>query len=265
MYFLPFERLNEYTSCCIEKLNSYQIIANLGLPVLKSIIVSNRELEEFGENEEKAIRYFLENNSCMLRYLYREANSHIKNGGKIISISKDTLLKEREEGADLWLFEPYKREDNIMCCNISLDRHQENLHMEFLGAGFDISDINKGEITPHEQIDIPYPIYYSMYGEWWKWAHFYFCTDESYQKSIDIRKKRLKEFGSDYEVNFEPTYKAVDKSTIECLFEWINLIETNWIGNKPDFYNMSCSFQRGGRRICWDIQTPKGKMQAYID
>lgn len=262
--FLLDEGISGYLNSCNEKIQSYQLIAKIGLPVLKSVILSDKELKEFGENEKCIIINYLKSKQCMLRYLYRNAKHHIKNGGKIVNISKESLLEEREEGADFWLLEPIRREENILSCNISLDRQAENLHLEFLGEGFDISDINKGIVSPHEQIDVPFPICYGAYGEWWKWAQFRFCTEEMYKKSIDIRKDRLKKFGIDYAVTFAPCYTAADRDTIESLLEWIARIEGYWIGDKPTFYNLSCSFQKNGRKICWDIQTPNGKIRAYI-
>ena len=264
MYFLPCEELITYTNSCDEKIKSYLAIAKIGLPVLKSIILHEKELEGLKEKDVCEIQTFLQSKSCMIRYLYHNACHHVKNGGRIVFILKENLLKEREEGADLWLLEPCRREDNILCCNVCLCREAENLHMEFLGKGFDISDLNKGVIQPHEQIDIPYPVPYGAYGEWWKWAQFHFCTHETYINSIAVRRDRLKKFGSDCDVTFAASYKAVDIDTIEGLFEWIEKIENNFLGKKPDFYNLSCSFQNNGRKICWDIQTVKGKMHAYL-
>lgn len=264
MYFLPCDGLIRYSSSCNEKIQSYQEMAKIGLPVLKSIILVVEELEGMGEREEYAIRKFLQSRTCMIRYLYHNVNHHIKNGGKIIEISKNALMKEYEKEADFWLLEPGRRENNLLCCNICLNKETGNLHMEFLGEGFDVSDINKGKMQPHEQIDIPYPICYGAYGEWWKWAHFWFCTHVAYQESIAIRKNRLKEFGTDCEMIFSPFYRAVDRRTIEYLFELVEKIENSRIGEKEYFYNLSCSFQKNGRFICWDIQTPTGKKRAFL-
>ena len=237
----------------------------IGLPVLKSVILSNKELEKFEEKEIGLVKSFLKNNYCMIRYLYHSACYHVKNGGKIVEISKAAIQKEYENGTDFWLLEPVRREDNLFCCNVCLNRGIGNLHMEFLGCGFDISDINKGKIVPHERIDIPYPISYGANGEWWKWAHFWFCADSEYRKSIAIRKQRLQELQEDNNIIFSISFNPVSKDIIECIIGWIKKVEDGWEGEKPDFYNLSCSFQKDGKGICWDIQTPKGKMDAYID
>lgn len=264
MYFLPNMKLIGYKNACSEKILSYQLMAKIGLPVLESIILSNHEIEALDQETENVIKNYLNNKSGMIRYLYHDACYHVKNGGKIVQISKEMLLKEQEEGADLWILEPCRREDNILCCNVCLNREISNLHIEFLGEGFDVSDINKGIMRSHEQMDIPYPIPNGIYGEWWKWAHFDFCTKEEYLESLATRKNKLKKSGSGDRLIFSSAFKAVDISIIECLFSWIEKIENSWFEEKPDFYNLSCSFQKNGRKICWDVQTPKGKMEAYM-
>ncbi len=263
MLFLPDKCLEEYKNACNEKVYSYQIIAKLGLPVLKSIILSNLEVEKLDDRDEDLLKEHLCNSSGMIRYLYNNAYCNVKNGGKIVEISRDTLLRERDEMADLWIMEPCKREENKFCCNACINREIGNLHMEFVGEGFDISDINKGKIRSHEQMDIPYPISYGYYGEWWKWARIHFCSNEEYQESVYIRKNRLKELGDEYGQAFAQYFKAVDIAAIECIFEWIDKLENSWV-EKPNFYNLSCSFLKSGRKICWDIQTPKGKLNAYL-
>lgn len=264
MYFLPNTKLRGYKNACSEKILTYQLIAKIGLPVLNSIILSNYELEALNRETENNIKNYLHDNSGMIRYLYHDASRHVKNGGKIVQISRETLINEQEKGADLWILEPCPREDNIFCCNVCLNRAIGNLHMEFLGEGFDVSDMNKGIMRAHERMDIPYPIPNGIYGEWWKWARFEFCTEEEYSESLIIRKNKLKKNGSGDNLNFSSSFKAADMSTIECLFGWIEKIENSWLEEKPDFYNLSCSFQKNGRKICWDIQTPKGKMDAYL-
>lgn len=265
MYILPDKNIyKKYIKGCSEKVRSYCILCLMNLPVLKSVIVTYDELNTFDEKE-VAIKNYFHSSECMIRYLYKKSCNLIKNGGKLIPIAKDFFLNELEQNADFWVLEPSKREENIYCCNICLNRELENIHIEILGKGFDISDINKGKLCPHQIIDMPFPIQYGAYGEWWKWAHFHFCTQREYEQSILVRKNRLKEFGTKQEVEFEVEYKSIHLQFLKILFFYIEKIEESNIYRSESFYNLSCSWGKDGRIIFWDIQTPKGKLGAYLN
>lgn len=260
---LPGILKSSYGGSCNEKTESYLMLSRAGLPVLKSVILSWQELKLLDSDQERIIHQHLNSGLCMVRYLYHEACCDVRNGGKIIPAVKCQLLKEASAEASLWLLEPVRREDNRYCCNICLNRQQGNLHIEILGRGFDISDLNKGKIAPHQYADIPYPIEKGTYGEWWKWAVFYFCGQKEYEHSITLRKKRLKEFHSQCEINFDPSYRPADLCFYEKVFEIVDRLEGAWPDQSMPFYNVSCSCLKNGRLICWDIQTPKGKLRAY--
>lgn len=263
MYLLPGGDYKIPVRGCGEKIRSYMALADLKLPILKSVVISSEEIYRLGQEELEKIKEQLKSDRTMLRYIYRRPCHKVRNGGKIIDISCDSLVEETESGADLWLLEPSIRENNLYCCNICLDKVQMNLHIEILGRGFDISDINKGKICPHEIIDIPYPIYYGAYGDWWKWARFCCCTQNEYKESIIIRKERLRGFQSNINIFFDEMFCPVDNEFMKKIFEMIQTIESNRIWERTQFYNLSCSFEASGRVICWDIQTPGGKTEAY--
>ncbi len=263
MYLLPGGDYKIPARGCGEKIRSYMTLANLKLPILKSVVINNEEIKRLRQEEQERIKVQLKSGRTMLRYIYKKPCCQARNGGKIIDISCDLLMREAEPEADLWLLEPSVRENNLYCCNICLDKNQMNLHIEVLGRGFDISDINKGKIRPHEIIDIPYPVCYGAYGDWWKWAGFCYCTQREYEESLIIRKERLKRLLSDTEVNFDEIFRPVDISFVERILSMIQQIESDSIWGRTGFYNLSCSFELGGRVICWDIQTPEGKTQAY--
>lgn len=263
MYLLPGGDYKIPVRGCGEKIRSYIALANLKLPILKSVVISNEEIQGLGQEEQEKIKVQLKSNRTMLRYIYKKSCHKVRNGGKIVDIYCDSLMKETEPEADMWLLEPSVRENNLYCCNVCLDKDRMNLHIEILGRGFDISDINKGKIRPHEIIDIPYPICYGVYGDWWKWAEFYFCTEKEYEESVHIRKERLKLLRSDTDVIFDEMFHPADKGFIERIFRMIQQIESNGVWKRTEFYNLSCSFEVSGRVICWDIQTPGGKADAY--
>lgn len=265
MCILPDKNIyTKYIKGCSEKVRSYCLLCLMNLPVLKSIIVTCDDLNTFEEKGD-IIKNFLRSNECMIRYLYKKPCNLIKNGGKIIPISKNFFLKELESNADFWILEPSRREENIYCCNVCLNRESGNLHIEILGKGFDISDINKGKLCPHQIIDLPYPIRYGIYREWWKWGDFKYCTQKEYEQSILVRENRLKEFETKQEIEFEVKYRPINLDFFETLLFYIQKIEENNIYHKESFYNLSCSWLKDGRIIFWDIQTPRGKLWAYYN
>ena len=263
MYLLPGDYYREPARGCGEKVRTYLSLAKIGLPVLKSVIISNAEVKGLKETDCVRIKRQLEGKRTMLRYIYDQPCHKVKNGGKILDITREALMKEVEPGADFWLLEASRREDNRYCCNICVNKRQQNVHLEIVGKGFDISDINKGEICPHEVIDIPFPVYYGAYGDWWKWARFYFCTQQEYENSVFIRKERLGRLGTESGAMFYKSFKPVGTEFVERIFGIIQRIEVHEVWKRKEFYNVSCSFELGGRVICWDIQTPEGKTEAY--
>lgn len=252
-----------YDKGCSEKIKSYNLLSLLKFPVLKSIIVTQMEISKFSIEKEEGIKKYLGSNKCMIRYLYKKPCSRVKNGGKIVLISRESLKKEMEEEADYWLLEPVRREDNIYSCNICLNKLIGNIHIEILGKGFDISDINKGKICPHEWVDMPYPIWRGAYGEWWKWAKFNFCSKEEYKESIVLRKNRLKEFGIKEKVDFDLIFKPLGLDFFNQVFFWVQKFDRIYLSSEFKLYNFSISIRKDGKIIFWDIQTPEGKLKAY--
>lgn len=261
MRLLPKEMIN-ISQGCGEKINSYLLLSGYGFPVLKSVYVPRSELELWGEEDENKVRVYLDNDHSMLRYLYRGACHNIKDGGAIVAISRNDIRSQVPEQADVWLLEPMVRTENRCCFNFSIDLDMQDLHIELLGEGFDISDLNKGVISPHEVIDIPFPLVNGYYGEWWKWANIRICTPMEYQDSVAIRKARLKKMG--YEIALPKEFTPVSLELLERSRDHLCRIQPWILKNRPRFVNISCSVLRSNRFIFWDIQTPVGKYKAYL-
>lgn len=261
MYLLPHEKINIHTNCA-EKISSYLILSRDEVPVLKSIFLSREDLEEWDSLKKSKICEHLGSQYTMLRYLYRGSCSKVKNGGVIVKIDKENILSELPDDADAWLLEPFERYENRCCFNISINMIEGFLNIEVLGAGFDISDLNKGYISAHERISMPFPLENGMYGEWWKWSKIDICTDNEYSETVQIRNSRLKSFG--YDVVLPLKFNPLDVAMIEKIRYYVEKIMPWLLNNRCQFVNMSCSVLKSGRLVFWDIQTPKGKMKAYL-
>lgn len=261
MYLLPYEKINIDTNCA-EKIISYLILSRYGVPVLKSVFLSKEDLEEWNSLKQSRICEHLRSEYTMLRYLYRDSCSNVKNGGAIVKVDKENILSELPDNADAWLLEPLERHENRCCFNISINRTEGVLDIEVLGAGFDIFDLNKGYVSAHERISMPFPLEEGLYGEWWKWLKIDICTDKEYADTVQIRNARLKSYG--YDVVLPLTFKPLDVTMIEKIRCYVNKIKPWFMDNRYEFVNVSCSVLKSGRLVFWDIQTPEGKMKAYL-
>lgn len=180
----------------------------------------------------------------------------------IVPVSKSHIMAQVPDQADVWLLEPIEKTDNQSCFNMSINRDLENLHIEILGEGFDVSDLNKGAISPHEIMDMPFPFINGYYNEWWKWAKIHICSMEEYENSIRIRKSRLKQYGK--EITFPERFTPIRLELLDKIRTYLQLIEPWIIETNLRFVNISCSILKSGRFIFWDIQTPEGKYIAYM-
>lgn len=261
MKMLPEENI-KLNRGCAEKISSYLILADCRLPILKSALVLREDFDGWTEEDSEKIKKHLCSEWTMLRYIYRIGCHKVKNGGSIIPIRKSCIEREMPDHADVWLLEPVKRTDNQFCFNISMNLDEENIRLEILGKGFDISDLNKGIISAQEVIEMPFPLEEGAFGEWWKWAKVSICTQKEYQDSLLIRKKRLETFGE--RAVFLESFTPITIDVLEKIRHYVRLIEP-WIFNSGfRFVNISCSLLTTGRFIFWDIQTPEGKMMAYL-
>ena len=54
----------------------------------------------------------------------------------------------------LMLQEPLSPYEDMYSCNACLSKYSTVVHLEIVGPGFDASDLNRGDVTPHESWDI---------------------------------------------------------------------------------------------------------------
>ncbi len=259
MFVFPFDGYDGAKNGCYEKLKTYVLLKNAGLPVLNSVVITSDDLNIW--NDENKIKKILQSSTGMIRYLYTVPTHNVENGGEIISIDRDIIKSKFKANADLWILEACKREENLFCFNSFIDKTQQNLKIEVLGRGFDVSDLNKGRISPHEIITMDYPVEMGYYNEWWKYAKFEFCTSSEYSDSVCIRKNILQKYG--VEMDFDEYFVPLHISYVEQILHWILVIEKANVLKKTDVFNMSCSVLKSGRFVFWDIQTIGGKLYAY--
>jgi len=240
-----------------QKLNTYLTLSRIGCPVFKSIVIEN---EMFVANDITAIKNHLHSDFCTIRYQYIKPTSSPVRGGNKIPLDYSILSEKLVPDTLLWLLEPIDRLKNLYGINMGFNRQLETLTFECVGKGFDVSDLNRGDVTPHQRIEFRLPIMRGWYNEWWKYAHFYFATHDVYEDSKLVRLKKLKLLGIDAETKiFEKAYKPLSLSVIEKMLDYALLLD-DYLASETEFV-VSCSIDFDEKIIFWEIQTPLEKMK----
>lgn len=252
MIFLPSTKVdfNEH-----QKLHTYLMLSQIGCPVFKSVIIENNL---FSHNDIDDISKHLNSDHCTVRYQYIRPTSNPIRGGNKIKLQYDLLINKIIPDTYLWLLEPIDRLKNNYGVNMYFCRSREILIFECVGKGFDVSDLNRGDINPHQTISFRLPIEYGWYNEWWKYSKFHFISEHDYEITKILRLKKLGNLGFFVNENiFNKQYKPLSKSLVEILIKYAELIYNSLI-NENDFV-VSCSIDDINKVVFWDIQTPIGK------
>ena len=249
---------NEYYSKNSEKINTYQFLANVGCPVFDSVLFD--ENENLTIDKLKRLKEVLKSEYCTVRYQYTKPCINPIRGGNKFLIDLDVLKSKQLVGTQMWLLQPIDRTKNIYGINIYVNRDDQSIIIECVGKGFDVSDINRGDISPHEIIYFNYPIEYGVYNEWWKYISLYLVNYDKFNQDKIIRLNKLKKFGLECNIDiFDNEYVPLDFGLIETLLFHIKLIDEMWkISSK---YIVSISMNSDKKLVFWDIQTPTGKIK----
>jgi hypothetical protein len=154
------------------------------------------------------------------------------------------------------------------------------LIFECVGRGFDTSNINRGDLNPHQTIDFRLPVEYSNQckgrrfnefelgwnSEWWKFAKFDFMSENKYRESMEIRLQNLHSlrYTSVDERIFDTLYKRLSSFQIEKLLSYAKIMyESEQLFHENEFV-ANCSILENNRFIFWDIVTPLGKLAVLL-
>ena len=175
------------------KIYTYLILYKIGCPVLKSVLIKVNSI--CSDKELQKIKEHLNSNKCTVRYQYVAPCMNPRMGGERAQITHSLFKEKCVDGAFLWLLEPVDRILWLYGINIWFHKSHGYIYMEIVGKGFDVSDINRGIISPHEQITLDFPRRKGYYNEWWKFASFSFVSEEQYGLDKQIRLMRLYNLG----------------------------------------------------------------------
>ena len=245
-----------YKNSSSEKITTYQFLASVNCPVFDSVLFG--EKEEFTDSKVDQIKNILKSDYCTVRYQYIKPTINPVRGGNRIKISLDELNKKIVSGTQIWLLQPIDRTKNIYGINMYVKRDKKLFIMECVGKGFDVSDINRGDISPQESIKFEYPIRKGWQKEWWKFIRLEIVNQFEFDNDKLLRLQKLSKLGiTATEEIFDQKFIPLDCTLIEKLIKYINQIDKNW--NKSNEYVVSASMNENGKLVFWDIQTPNGK------
>lgn len=246
----------EYSNPNNEKITTYQFLANVGCPVFDSVLFD--ENEQITKEKLIELKEFLQSEYCTIRYQYVKPSINPIRGGNKSKIDLEELQSKQVDGTQMWLLQPIDRTKNIYGINMYVNKKLESLIIESVGKGFDVSDLNRGDITPQESIFFNYPIEYGWQKEWWKYIKLNLVNLEQFNQDKLIRLNKLRKFGlNPSEDIFDKRFIPMDYSLIEKLLKHVQSIDENW--DKSDEYTVSISMNSDGKLVFWDIQTPLGK------
>ena len=244
-----------------EKLNTYQILSSIGCPVLKSVLIENNDI--LTPCVIDSISKYFTSKYCTIRYQYTRPNSKPVRGGNKIILLYDALIRNKVPDTLLWLLEPVNRLTNIYGINLYFNRKNETLLLECVGRGFDTSNLNRGDMNPHQSILFQLPLEYGYYSEWWKFAKFKFISKSQFEEYKCTRLKKLHDVGIKADEGiFDSFYKPLSSYWIEKIMEYSIKIYDHLVCER-DFV-VSCSILENNKIIFWDIATPKGKIKTFL-
>lgn len=243
-----------------EKLDTYQLLSHIGCPVLKSVLIQEDDILSPRIINDIA-RYF-GSEYCTVRYQYTIPNSKPVRGGNRVILLHDALIDNKVPDTILWLLEPVDRLTNLYGINLFFNRHDETLLIECVGRGFDTSNLNRGDMNPHQRIIFHFPIEYGCNLEWWKFAKFEFISESRFVECKYIRLRKLYDLGLNADDSiFDSFYTPLPLYLIERLMAYSIKLYDNLVDEKE--FVISCSILENYEIVFWDIATPKGKIRAF--
>ena len=160
--FLPEQASLSKTG--LEKIDTYLTLSKIGCPVFKSAVIMPKE--NINQKLIDKLHTYFKTEQVTVRYQYfRPCHTPIQ-GGNRYELSLKAIYPLQTDNTLLWLLEPINRLRNDYGINLYF-QHDE-CTIEIVGKGFDVSDLNRGQISPHQIIITELPIRKGLYDEWWK-------------------------------------------------------------------------------------------------
>ena len=242
----------------LKKIDTYNLIASTGCPVLSSVLIE--KTCDLTPNNIKVIKDYLASDICTVRYQYTKSNKSPIVGGNLVNIDCLSLSKLELTDAKLWLLQKVTREKNMY--GISIYFQENQIQVELVGKGFDGSDLNRGNVSPHEIITLENPIRMGWQQEWWKFIKVWICSHKQFLKSKNVRMNKLSSMGIQAnDALFDERYVPLPYNYLEQLILYIkalnNVVSVNSV--------VAASILENGDFVFWDIHEEKDKINCYLE
>jgi hypothetical protein len=134
------------------KIASIYEICQLGLPILPTLV-----LRAWNDAVALRVHNFVHRHGWSRVMIRSDRKPEVPNSprggflfdlGLIPGVTRDLLARDRI----VLVIEPANKYDNLYGINVLFDTHSGEVLLEVVGPGFDATDINRGDISPHEHI-----------------------------------------------------------------------------------------------------------------
>ena len=268
----------QHLSMALEELRGYWklwsacLLKSVSLPTPRGIILCRinsvqRRLQEFlGRNDVT---------TALIRHDRQNEAPPYQRGGFLVPQERllTTVRSFLSEGRIVAVYEPFNRLENGYNLNLLFQSIDEVL-IEIAGPGFDASNLQRGDITPHEVLNVEL----SGSGSIRAIAVVRRTTNEEYRRSVRTRIDKFQEFSSTWQNQSKDQslcssllqtqeYRPVPRS---LLIESITaIVESRFIQRFDELtgvglpLNISTSYvNRGKRQVFWDATGPSLKFQG---
>jgi hypothetical protein len=241
------------------KISSYLLLWRLGCPVLKSVLATERsDLDDL-----ELARRHLGSEQCALRFQYTRPRQAPARGGDLVPLRNDALAALWSDDRLLWLMEPADRLTNDFGINIAHFPRLGQIHIEIVGQYFDVSDINRGDLSPHQRIVLPDADHRGYDGEPWGRASVEIISPEEYGDSVELRREKLARMGiNDRDLAFPPQYRPPPLSLLKRIDRLVKPVFAHYRDQEAV---ISCSVLGDQRLVFWDVSTPAQMIAAMLE
>lgn len=244
------------------KINTYLQLYRLGCPVPKSAVIQNKAALTDPEVLRR-LQQHLGGSYCSLRFQYKVPCPNPKRGGQRTALTTQGLSAAWDKDILLWPVEHVDRVLNQYGLNIYFKPESQQITMEIVGQGFDGTDLNKGDLSPHERITLRIPSERGQYGHLKYDANRQIVSQAEYESSIVVRRKKLLQLGlPESQIKIPHQYTPFPDYQLERADYYANRVFSHF--NYQEVINLSATILSDGRLIFWDYQTPENKSKAFV-
>jgi arsenate reductase-like glutaredoxin family protein len=254
------------------KLWSACLLQGVGLPTPRGIIVTRRYASL--EADLRKLLQTIGATAALLRHDRQNEAPPYPRGGFLVPADKlvDGVQAFFSAGRIVAVYEPLHRLQNGYNLNL-LFESEDKVLVEIAGPGFDASNLQRGDITPHEVLAIQV----SRNGDVSRLKTVYQTTDEEFRRSARNRVEKFREFSTGANVVTDealcskllqqraylpvPQPLIVDSVRALTRSRFLDRFRTETDVGFP--INVSSSFVDDGRRqIFWDATAPSLKFEG---